>query len=160
MSVPVRRALYGKMAGHSHLTSLLAPSAVPGISAKAIYHQVAPSGAGFPYVIFFKAAGTPHYSMGRLAYDNEIWTIKGVAEGQNAADLADNIAFQLDELLTSQRTDSTSNTFISGVVSIAGADSATRPYLRREADVEYSEVVDGVLYAHSGANYRLIYQPD
>lgn len=139
MSVAVRRALYGKMSGDTTLSAML-PAAPSGLS-KAIYHEVAPEGANLPYVIFFKSAGTPRYAIGARAWDDEVWTIKGVASED--PDTADNIASRLDVLLTD------------GTISISGR---TELYLRREGDVEYGEVADGKRYHHAGGLFRLVYQ--
>lgn len=139
MSVAVRRALYGKMAGDSTLNALLATPPT-GVS-KSIYHEQAPDGARFPFVLFSKSSGTPRYSLGALAMDNELWLIKGI-DRSGSADTADGIASRLDALLTD------------GTISIS---AKTQLYLRRESDVEYGEVVDGVRYKHTGAFFRLIY---
>lgn len=141
MSLQTRRALYGKMAGDSTLTTLLGAAAT-GFS-QSIYHQKAPSGAAFPFVTFQKAAGTPTYTMktGHAALDDEVWTIKAV-DRNTTADRADAIAARLDTLLTD------------GTLSISGA---TQLYLRRESDVEYPETAaDGVTYHHVGGQYRLV----
>jgi hypothetical protein len=145
MSVVVRRTLYGKMAGDTTLTALLG-SAAAGYS-KAIYFQSAPAAAAFPYIIFSKQSSTPSYSFGGRNFDHDVWLIKGVARegatGTDAANQADDIASRLDALLTD------------GTVNISGRDDR---YLRRESDVEFSEIADGVLYRHSGSYYRLIYE--
>lgn len=139
MSVPIRRALYGKMAGDTTLTALLATP--PAGYSKSIYYQQAPEGATYPYVIFNKQAGTPRYALGDRIHDNEIWLIKAV-DRSDTADTADAIASRLDALLTD------------GTLSISGN---TQLYLRRESDVDYPETVDGALYRHAGSNFRLIY---
>lgn len=139
MSVAVRRAIYGKMAGDTTLTAMLA--APPSGVTKSIYHQTAVLGAQLPYVIFHKQAGTPRYAMSALAMDDEVWTIKGVSEG-GSVDTVDGIASRLDGLLTD------------GVITISGK---IQLYLRRESDVEYGEVIDGVSYHHAGALFRLVY---
>lgn len=139
MSVAVRRALYGKMAGDTTLTALLATP--PAGVTKSIYHEQAPEGARLPYVIFSKSTGTPSYSLSALNMDNELWLIKGVDRG-NDADTVDGIASRLHALLTD------------GTISISGK---TQLYLRRDSDVEYAEETDGVQYKHAGALYRLIY---
>lgn len=139
MSVAVRRALYGKLSGDTTLTAMLANPA-SGYS-KAIYYEVAPQGAAFPYVIFSKQSGTPSYALTARNFDNDIWLIKAV-DRSDSADVADNIASRLDALLTD------------GTVSISGR---TQCYLRRESDVDYSETVDGTTYRHAGSLFRLIY---
>jgi hypothetical protein len=141
MSVATRRAIYGKLAGDTTLNALLGAPA-SGYS-KSIYYQVAPHGAGLPFVILSKQAGTPRYTfkVGHAFLDEEVWLIKGVGRGDDA-DPVDNVSSRLDELLTD------------GVITIS---AALLLYLRRESDVDYAETVDGVNYRHSGANFRLSY---
>lgn len=142
MSVPIRRALYGKLASDSTLTALL--GAPPIGYAQSIYYQVAPPGASFPYVVLSKQAGTPRYAISRKAYDSEVWLVKGVdrdTEDRRSADRAEDVASRLDELLTD------------GTLSISGR---TQLLLRRESDVDYPEVDGDVTYRHSGATFRLI----
>ena len=76
MSVAVRRALYGKMAGDSTLVGYLGTP--PSGYSKSIYYQVAPDGAQFPFIVFSKQASTPRYAFGARAYDTDVWLIKGV----------------------------------------------------------------------------------
>jgi hypothetical protein len=143
MSLIVRRALYGKLSGDGTLVGLLGTPA-PGRS-KSIYYDIAPSKAGFPYVIFNKAAGTPSYTFGSLALDNEVWTIKGVDRQENFSatpDPVDAIASRLSALLTD------------GTISISGK---TQLYLRRISDVEYPEPSGDQVFFHAGGEYRLIY---
>lgn len=142
MSVAIRRALYGKLAGDTTLTGMLATP--PAGYSKSIFYEVAPEGAKFPYVIFNKQSGTPSYSLSANNFDNEVWTIKGIDKGATA-DTADAISSRLDALLTE-----TTGTTLS---SISGK---TEVYFRRESDVDYAEVRDGETYRHSGAMFRLI----
>lgn len=146
MSLAVRRAIYGKLAGDTTLTNLLG-SPSPRYT-KAIYYQLAPddapaSDSGFPYIIFNEQSGTPSYGMASTTVmDNEIWLIKAVGRGDDA-DPADNVADRLNVLVTD------------GTLSIAGK---TQLYLRRESDLpSYSETVDGQRYIHAGALFRLTY---
>lgn len=145
MSVAVRRALYGKMAGDSTLVGYLGTP--PSGYSKSIYYQVAPDGAQFPFIVFSKQASTPRYAIGARAYDTDVWLIKGVIRssgpGGDSPDVADNIASRLEALLTD------------GTISISGR---TQLYLRRDSDVDYSETVDGTVYRHAGSNFRLISQ--
>lgn len=131
------------MSGDTTLNNLLATPAT-GYS-KAIYHNQAPPGAQFPFVVFFKSAGTPGYTFkSGAAYKEDVWTIKAV-DRNTTADLAEAIDARLDALLTD------------GTVSISGA---TQMYLRRESDVEYPEVDDaGVRFHHVGGTYRLVFEP-
>lgn len=145
MSVATRRAIYGKLAGDSTLNALLGTPAT-GYT-KSIYYEDAPTGAGFPYIIFNKQAGTPRYAMAANAMDTEVWLIKGVDKMDKArtlsADGVDNISSRLDALLTD------------AALSISGK---TQLYLRRDSDLDYAEITDGATYRHAGSNFRLIYQ--
>ena len=140
MSLVIRRALYGKMAGDSALTSQLG-SAASGYSQN-VYYQQAPAGASYPLVIFSKQSGTPTYAM-TASFDEEVWLIKGV-DRNTSPDAVEAIASRLDALLTD------------GSLSISGR---TQMYLRRESDVDYVETDEGQTYRHSGSLYRLVSQP-
>lgn len=141
MSVAIRRAIYGKLAGDTTLTAMLG-AAAPGYT-KGIYYQQAPAGAGFPYVVFNKQSGVPLYALKSRAFDNDVWLIKGV-DRSDTADLVDTIASRLDSLLTDSSLSISGNTLL---------------YLRRAYDAPiYSEVVDGATYRHNGSLFRLIYE--
>jgi hypothetical protein len=140
MSTAIRRAIYGKLAGDTTLNNLLG---VPASGyAKAIYHQIAPAGAQFPFVIFDKMAGTPTEAFGDPdAFDEDIWLVKAIDKGMSA-DTAEAIQGRIKVLLND------------ATLSISGAELQ---YLRRESDVEYSETSkDNVPFRHAGAQYRLI----
>ncbi len=138
MSVATRRALYGKLAGDATLSGLLGPAA-DGYT-KAIYYEIAPPKAPFPYIVFMKSAGTPTYALKNKAMDSEMWLVKAVDHSESA-DAVDTIASRLDALLTD------------GVLSIAGK---TQLYLRRESDVDYPELDEGEIYRHAGSTFRLV----
>ena len=139
MSTPVRRAIYGKLSGDGTLNALLGTP--PSGYAKSIYHQQAPGGANFPFVVFNKQAGTPTEAMGDpSALETDVWLIKGVDRG-SSSDNAEAIAARITTLLND------------ATLSISGASLL---YLRRQSDVEYPEEVDGVFYKHAGSLFRLI----
>lgn len=143
MSTPIRRALYGKLAGDSTLNSLLGPPPIAEGWSKSIYHDQAPPKATYPFVILSKQAGTPTYAMvATPALETNVWLIKAV-DKSTAADVAEAAAARLNVLLND------------GVLTISGA---TQLYLRRESDVEYPEVEDGETYHHVGGLFRLLYQ--
>jgi hypothetical protein len=140
VSTATRRAVYGKLAGDTTLNNLLGTPA-SGYS-KAIYHNQAPAGAAFPYLTFNKQAGTPTEAMGDpSALDSEVWLIKAV-DRATSADTAEAAAARVTTLLND------------AALSISGA---THLYLRRQSDVEFAEVTDGVTYQHVGSLYRLVY---
>lgn len=139
MSTPVRRALYGKLAGDTTLNSLLGTP--PAGYAKSIYHQMAPVGAEHPFVVFQKQAGNPTEAFGDpSALENDVWMIKAVDHG-TSTDTAEAVQARLAVLLND------------ATLSISGS---TLLYLRRQSDVEYPEVTDGETYHHAGSLFRLV----
>lgn len=142
MSVPTRRAIYGKLSGDTTLTNMLGTPA-PGYS-QGIYYEQAPSKAAFPYVILTKQASTASYGFASTTVINdEVWLIKGVDKMEQdtaSADTVDGIQDRLNTLLTDAN------------LTIAGK---TQLYLRRESDIDYSENQDGTEYKHAGSFFRL-----
>lgn len=139
MSTPVRRSLYGKLAGDTTLNNLLASS--PSGYAKSIYHQEAPQAAAMPYVIFSKSSGVPTEAMhAPSVMQTDVWMVKAV-DHNTSADTAEAIADRITTLLNDAS------------LSISGG---TLLYLRRQSDIDYPEITDGELYRHVGALYRLI----
>jgi hypothetical protein len=139
VSTAVRRAIYGKLAGDTTLNALLGTPAT-GYS-KGIYHQEAPDGATYPFIVFQKQSGTPTEAMGTpSALENDIWLVKCIDRG-SSADVAESVQARIQVLLNDAS------------LSISGS---TLLYLRRQSDVEYPEVDNGVRYSHAGALYRLV----
>jgi hypothetical protein len=139
MSTATRRALYGRLSGDTTLTNLLGAPAT-GYT-KGIYHQVAPSGAAFPFVIFSKSSGVPTEAFhDPSALDTDVWLVKAVDKG-NTADTAEAIADRLVTLLND------------APLSISGGKTLLA--LRRQSDVEYAETESGVTYHHVGSLFRL-----
>jgi hypothetical protein len=140
VSTPARRAIYGRLAGDTTLNNLLgAPAA--GYS-KAIYHNSAPQDRNFPYVLFSKQSGVPTEAFtDPSAYETDIWLVKAV-DKNTSADTAESASDRVKTLLND------------AALSISGASTL---YIRRQSDVEYEEVTDGVRYQHCGSLYRLVY---
>lgn len=140
MSTASRRAIYGKLAGDTTLNNLLGTPA-PGYT-KNIYHQEAPAGAAFPLVIINKQSGTPTEAFtDPSAMETDIWLVKAV-DRNTSADTAEAVSARAAVLLND------------AALTISGA---TTLYLRRQSDVEYPEVTDGVTYRHVGSLFRLVY---
>jgi len=139
VSTAVRRAIYGKLSGDTTLNNLLGAPA-SGYT-KSIYHQEAPSTANYPFVIINKQSGVPTEAFGDpSALDEDIWLIKGI-DRNTSADNAEAIQARCIALLND------SNISISGVTTL---------YLRRQSDVEYAEIDDGVRFQHAGSLFRLV----
>lgn len=139
MSTATRRAIYGKLAADTTLTGMLATGAA-GFT-QAIYHFEAPEDVKFPFVIFSKSSGVPTEAMGKpSAYETDVWLIKAVDQS-SSADKAEAVAARITVLLNDAS------------LSISGANLM---FLRRQSDVDYSEMSDGVSYRHCGSLYRLV----
>ena len=134
-----RRAIYGKLAGDTTLNNLLG-SPVNGY-AKAIYHQQAPAPADYPLVVFQKQSGRPTEAFGSPSVlETDVWLVKTI-DKSTSADTAEVVAARLVALLND------------AALSVSGS---TLLYLRRQSDVQYPEVTDGVVYQHAGSLFRLV----
>jgi len=137
VSTSVRRAIYGKLAGDTTLNGILGTP--PTGYSKSIYHQMAPAGAGFPYVLFQKQSGNPTEAFGDpSAIDTDVWLVKAV-DRNTSADPAEAAAARVIVLLND------------AALSISGS---VLLYLRRQSDVEYPEEIDGGSDKHWGSLFR------
>lgn len=142
MSTPVRRAIYNRLATDATLTGMLA--AAPTGYAKAIFHEYAPENSSYPLVVFSKSSGVPTDTFGKPgALDTDMWLVKAVDEN-STSDTAEAIAARAQYLLN----DTT--------LSISGTNHL---YLRRESDVEYAEMIEGLTFRHHGSMFRLVTAP-
>jgi hypothetical protein len=141
MSTPVRRSLYGKLAGDTTLNSLL--GSAPAGYAHAIYHQQAPENAAYPFVVFSKSSGVPTDTFHLPgAFETDVWLVKAVDRSMSG-DTAEAIADRIKVLLND------------AALSISGR---TLMMLRRQSDVEYPEITDGESYKHVGSLFRVVYE--
>jgi len=128
-----RTALYARLTGDPTLTPLLS-------APDAIYHQVAPQTASFPYVILQKSAGTPDWQFAQAHVQQEIWIVRAV-DKSSSANRAEDIAARIDLILTDAPLQ------ITGSVLLA---------VYRESDISYPETDGADVYRHCGAAYRLV----
>jgi hypothetical protein len=141
MSTAIRRALYGRLAGDTTLTSLLA-TPVAGY-AQSIFYQRAPENSAYPLVVISKSSGVPTDTFGLAgAFETDVWLVKGIARDASA-DTVEAIQARIQTLLND------------APLSISGQ---TLMALRRQSDVDYPEIADGETYRHAGALYRVIHE--
>lgn len=139
MSTPIRRSLYGVMAGDTTLNGLLGAPASGYVHA--IYHAEIPQDASYPAVVFSKVSGVPVEAYADPdAIDNDIWLIKAI-DRNSTADIAESIAARVISLINDV------------TLSISGAVCV---YLRRQSDVEFTELVEGITFFHVGSQFRLV----
>lgn len=131
-------AVYTKLTGASALTSLLAGTAH-------VYKDLAPEGTDPPYVVFqTQSPSVPQHTFGGVAFENALYTVRGVTAGPSAA-AAGTIAVQIDAALADQ------------ALTISGH---THLVCRRVQDVDYPELAaGGQRYVHRGATYRIVADP-
>lgn len=142
MSTPLRRALYGRLAGDTTLTGLLAAPRAP--FSQSIYYQQVPPEAPYPLVVFAKQSGVPTDTFQTPgAFDSDVWLVKGI-DRSDTVDTVEAIQARLVALLND------------APLSISGRRLMM---LRRQSDVDYPETVANVTFRHAGSLFRLIHQP-
>jgi hypothetical protein len=141
-STATRRSLYGKLAGDTTLNNLLASP--PAGYSKSIFYQLAPENAAHPFIVFQRQSGLPTEAFGDpSAVETDVWLVKAV-DRSSSADTAEAIQARVQTLLND------------AALSVSGSSLM---YLRRQSDVDYSEIADGVLFRHSGSLYRVVTDP-
>lgn len=134
-------ALYSKLSNTAALTSLLSG----GTASPSVYEIMAPQSSDPPYVVFqAQAPSTPQRTLsGGTAYENALYTVKGVTESWSAAS-AGTIADKIDAALDN------------AALTVTGYTHMT---CHRVQNVDYVEVVEGKRFNHRGAVYRLMADP-
>lgn len=139
MSTALRRAIYGKLAGDTTLTSMLGTP--PTGYSQSIYYSQAPEVAVYPLVIFNKQSGLATEAMGLPSiFDVDTWLVKAV-DHSTSQDGAEAIRDRIVTLLNDAQ------------LSVSGR---TVLKLRRETDVEYPEILSGESYPHIGCLFRVL----
>jgi hypothetical protein len=133
MSLAVRQGLFNALTGSSGLKALVG---------ERIYHEQAPEGAAFPYVIFSQVpSGAKIRSLKKgAAIKRDIWLVKGVDRG-SSANKADEIADAIDALLDE------------GTFTVSGHTMLDVSFY---SDVSYPEPDGDQLYRHKGGNYLVV----
>lgn len=143
MSIGIRRALYGKLAGASLPLGTVS-------SGQNIWYQQAPAEAPFPLVILSKSSGVPTAvgfgsakpSVANPALQSEVWMVK-VVDHNTTADVVEAIDARINSLLTDDPLSPAAGTVVQ--------------YLRRESDIDFAEEDSGEIYWHCGGLYRVIF---
>lgn len=108
--------------------------------AQRVYHARAPADATFPFVLINKQTGTPTYTFGDHAWDDQTWLAKCV-DRSTSSNTAEDVQAAIDSALTDAPLAITGGTLL---------------YLKRTSDVEYIETIDGVDYRHHGSLFRVV----
>lgn len=127
-------ALYSTLAAGTALTTKLGGTA--------IYNTLVPQGTDEPYVVYFLSAGGDDNSSPRRAR-SMVYTVKAVTADSDANSgllQGAEIDSLLDDLLHEQ------------TLTITGWGNY---WTARTSDISYSQEAGGVLYWHSGGQYRI-----
>lgn len=130
----LRVAIFEALAGNPGLQDLVE---------ERIFHQVAPQGSRYPFVVFGKQTGTPEHTFRGPAVRSDLWMVKAVDRGPSASS-----AEEIDRTLEA----------VLGDAELTIAD-AELLYLRRESDLDNAEVLDGETFHHVGGLYRVMVDP-
>src|SRR3990167_843787 len=129
-------AVYAKLTASTAITTPLGGTA--------IYRQKAPENTDPPFVIYGKQSGVPNYTLGGVAFEDQLYMVKTVTLS-NSGGVAGTVADAIDDTLQDAS------------LTIAGH---THMYLRRDSDIDYSETgPGGQVYQHRGALYRIKADP-
>lgn len=113
------------------------------LGATNVYRMVASQGSVEPYIIFNEQTGTDSYTFSARDMRSLLYQVKAVGKGNSALTPA-KLAERIDDLLTDEP------------LSMSGW---TNIRLRRESDIEYVEIANGVQYHHYGGLYRVDVAP-
>lgn len=112
------------------ISDALNTEALTALVGNRIFHQTAPQGTQYPFVVFQQQSGAPRWTFGGDPVERKLWIVKGIhTQSPPLEAIVDAIDDALDGAL--------------------GLDS------RRESDINYAEPADGTLYRHLGAIYRI-----
>ena len=128
----VRLAIATRLTSYSDLTAKLA-------TPESVYFRVGPQGATPPFVLFSKQSGTPERTF-KDVVSSELWNIRAVSP--NASE-AEDVGFEIDVALDGYS---------------LPVDGRTTLYLRKESDLNFGDLEDGVTWHYVGGLYRLLTQ--
>ncbi len=109
------------------------------LGATGVYRMVASQGSAEPYIVFNQQAGTDSYTFSARDSRSLLYQIKAVGKGSSAL-VPSQMSDRIDALLTDKS---------------LGVSGWTQMRVRRESDVEYVEIENGVQYHHLGGLYRV-----
>ena len=128
----VETGIYSKLTADTGAGGLM-------VTATGVYHRVAPAGAVVPYVLFNKQSGVHEFARAARMWRDYLYLFKIIDEGYSTA-RAGTLLERIDTLLND------------GTITISGYSLME---MRRQSDIEYEEISDGVVYQHVGALFRI-----
>ena len=131
----IEAGIYAKLAADSTLIGYLGGTA--------IYNGMAPQSAAAPYVIFSATSEVDNYTLAASATQDFLYTVKAVTKSPGGSP-SRKLASQIDERVKATLNDAS--------LTVSGK---TLLSIRRATGFKYDEAVDGVIYHHVGADYRI-----
>lgn len=129
----LEQAIHQKLTGDNLLMQKVANS-------NSVFSYSAPENAPLPVIVFFEQAATPSYTFNERGWQEWLYAIKAITEGNSM-----HIASEIDEAVDSLLTDATLT--VDGEVTL---------YCRKESAIpKYVEIAGGVRYNHAGSEYRI-----
>lgn len=120
-------------------TVLINDAQLGTLGSSGVYHMLALAGAMLPFMTYGKQSGEDVYTQGQRAGRVLLYQVKMVAADISVL-AANNIMDRVDELLTDVPLTLT---------------SWINTYIRRVADIEYAEVIEGRVFMHVGGVWRI-----
>ena len=109
------------------------------LGAKGVYNTIAPQTAALPYVVFSQQSGISEWTFEDRSHKSSLYLVKAVGQGHSKA-APSAMSDRFDTLLNDQP------------LTLTGWQCER---IRREQDVSYAEVSEGVIYHHIGGLYRI-----
>lgn len=125
----VEVGIYAKLSGDATLMA----------TATGVYHRKAPAGSVAPYVVFHKQSGIHDFALASRMWRDYLYLIK-IVDQSDSTSQAGTLLERIDTLLND------------GTITVSGYSLME---MRRQSDVEYDEVVEGVTWQHVGALFRI-----
>lgn len=124
------------------LSQIAGDATITGVSGYGgAYELIAPDGTTTPYVVIQCLSSQDQLTAnGHRIYSDQVWLIKAIAPATSYTAL-NTIAMQLDALFGDQRQAGDARVTVSAAV--------------RKSEVNYAEVLNGVVYKHLGGQYEL-----
>jgi len=130
----VDQALYEALTGDANIMNVVT----------GVYSAIAPPSATYPFIVFQEQSGTDDYVFARCGWRNLVYLVKCIDKSPSAKR-----AGEVYDLINAALHDAS--------LSVPGHAVL---YIRRESDVKYAEVSNGVMYWHVGARYRITVAPE
>lgn len=131
--IELDQAIHGALVGDATLTGQLAAGTA------SVFYGSADRQSDPPLVTFAEASGVPAYTLGARAWEDFVYVVKAITEGESFA-LAKTLRDRIDEILSD------------ATLTVSGHENL---YLRRESSIEMVEDAGGRRFNHAAGQFRI-----